>query len=192
MPQSALPAALAASVLGLTLLAAGCSSGGGSGDQKSGGSSAAAATGIQIPARIGKLTKLAGNDQLTTLDTTIPKSVLKNLHDATYYTDVKSVSSPHVEVRGGPGMPYPSDGPTDKIKRLFSAWDLSVDVDKAFKVPAGSVGGQAECTTTSTDKTYFACGWISGKIALVIDFNKYNREKVTALLPKVLEAMVTS
>jgi hypothetical protein len=187
---------LAATVLSLTLLAAGaagCSSGGGSGDQKSSGGSTAAATptGIQVPAKIGTLTKLAGPDKFGLPDDGIPKSVRKNLHDVTYYTDAHDVSSPHVNVRGGLGMPYPSDGPPDKIRRLFSEWDLSLHSDQAAKVPSGSVGGLAECAPSAVSKD-FSCGWISGKVALVMDFNGYSHDEVTALLPKILEAMVTS
>lgn len=216
MPESAMPATLpappnaaagprprpgrrrargvAATVLGLTLLAAGaagCSSGGG--DQKSGGGSTAAPTRITVPAKIGTLTMVDKDHVgMGVGGQGIPKAVRKNLHDVTYFVDPHDAGSPHVNVRGGPGMPYPSDGPTDKIKRLFSEWDLSLDLDKVFTVPAGSVGGLAECTTTPVDKTYFGCGWISGKLALVIDFNSYNRDNVTTLLPKILKAMVTS
>jgi hypothetical protein len=183
-------------VLGLTLLAAGaagCSSGG-SGDQKSGGGSTAAPTRIQVPAKIGTLTMVDKDHVgMGVGGQGIPKAVRKNLHDVSYFVDPQDAGSPHVNVRGGPGMPVPSDpGQPDAIKRLLSEWDLSMDLDKVFKVPAGSVGGLAECTTTPVDKTDFGCGWISGKVALVIDFDSYSRDKVTALLPKILEAMVTS
>src|SRR5690349_22697490 len=158
MPESCLPAVLAepspvaagrhragrlaATALGLALLAAGaagCSSGGGSGDQKSdGGSSPAAAaapTGIQVPKKIGRLTMfgkdIIGMDEGPDI---IPKAVSKNLHLVDYYADPNDGTSDHLQVRGGMGMPVPSDASqTDPVKRLFSEWDLSVDRAKIAK-----------------------------------------------------------
>src|SRR6476646_809147 len=103
MPESRVPAALAepspvaagrhragrlaATMLGLALLAAGagaCSSGGGSGDQKSGSTAAAAPTGITVPDKIGFLKKEAEDAKFGTPDDGIPASVRKNLHSVNY------------------------------------------------------------------------------------------------------------
>jgi len=184
---------LAATVLGLTLLAAGaaaCSSGG-SGDQKSGGSTAAAApTGITVPGKIGTLTKQAEDAKFGTPDDGIPASVRKNLHSVSYADPPGSLTH-YVTVEGGPGLPITTDGPDDVVQRLLSQWLISTNRDKASKVSAGSAGGTAECAPDYSGGDT-GCGWVSGKVALVIHFNGFKPTQAKALVPKILEAMVTS
>jgi hypothetical protein len=197
MPSFAMPKSLAATAFGLTLLAAaaGCSSGG-SGGQPSGGSSspaaAAAPTGITVPRKIDVLTMfgkdVVGMDEDSSV---VPKAVSKNLHLVNYYTDPNDGTSPNVEVRGGLGMPIP-DGSEDVVRRLFSEWDLSILPNKREKVASGPVGGSAECAPIINNKTAISCGWVNGKMALLLDFNGFSKDKVTALVPKILEAMVTT
>jgi hypothetical protein len=198
MSQSFTPArGLAATALGLVLLAAaaaGCSSGGGSGDQKSGGGTAAAApTGIQVPARIGSLEKAAGEDKFGTPDDGVPKSVRKNLHYVGYYKDIHDSSSPNVIVEGGPGLPIPDEASEpDAVKRLLGVWSISTDRDKATKVSSGSAGGTAECAPNGTVPKDTDCGWVNGKVALVMNFTGFTHDEARALVPKILDAMVTS
>jgi hypothetical protein len=186
---------MAATVLGLTLLAAaaGCSSGGGGSDQKSDGGSttAAAPTGITVPKKIDRLT-MFGRDVIGMDESSdvIPKAVSKNLHLVDYYADIQDATSDHLQVRGGMGLPYPS-GSDDAIKRLFSEWDLSTNKAKIAKVSSGSVGGLAECAPVPVNKS-ISCGWVSGKMALLMDFDGFSKGEATALVPKILEAMVTS
>jgi hypothetical protein len=74
---------------------------------------------------------------------------------------------------------------------LFSEWDLSTDKTKMAKVPAGSVGGQAECAPVPINKSV-SCGWVNGRMALVLDFDGFSKAEATALVPKILGAMVQS
>jgi hypothetical protein len=181
---------LAATALGLTLLAAGaagCSSGGSSGDQKSGGSSPAAATGIQAPGKIASLEKGAQDPGVKAFDT-LPKSVARNLL-AVNYDDPADNLGRYVFIQGGPGLPIPADGPNDVIKRLFSEWNVGAASTNVAKVPAGSVGGLAECGPHGTT---FECGWVSGKVALVMSFTGFKSDEAKTLVPKILAAMVTS
>jgi len=188
---------LTATVLGLTLLAAGaagCSSGGGSGDQKSGGAAAAAAaTGVQVPAKIGSLAKAAGEDKFGTPGDGISKSVRKNLHYVGYFSDAHDASSPHVIVEGGPALPIPDDASEpDAVQRLLSVWSVSTNRAKATKVSSGSAGGTAECAPNGTVPKDTDCGWVSGKVALVMNFTGFSHDEARALVPKILDAMVTS
>jgi hypothetical protein len=196
MPEFAMPKSLAATVLGLTLLAAtatACSSGGG--DQKSGGGSspaaAAAPTGITVPGKIGSLTKQAEDPKFGTPDDGIPASVRKNLHSVNYAPPAGSLTH-YVSVEGGPGLPITTDGPDDVVVRLMSQWAISANRDKATKVSHGSVGGTAECFPEYSSKKNFDCGWVSGKVALVMFFNDFSLAEAKAQVPKFLEAMVTS
>ena len=186
---------LAATVLGLTLLAAGaagCSSGGG--DQKSGGSAAAAQpTGIQVPAKIGSLEKMAGEDKFGTPDDGISKAVRKNLHYVGYSKDANDASAPNVIVEGGAGLPIPDEASEpDAVKRLLGVWSISTDRAQATKVSSGSAGGTAECAPNGTVPKDTDCGWVNGKVALVMNFTGFTRDEARALVPKILEAMVTS
>jgi len=210
MPESCVPGALAepspvtagrhragrlaATVFALALLAAGaaaCSSGGGSGDQKtSGGSPAAAApTGIQVPAKIASLEKGPEDPGVKAFDT-LPKSVARNLHSVDYDDPADNLGR-YVMIQGGPGLPIPAEGPPDVISRLFSEWNVGAASTKVAKVPAGSVGGLAECGPHKSTKTY-ECGWVSGKVALVMSFTGFSDDEAKALVPKILAAMVTS
>jgi hypothetical protein len=187
---------LTATVVGLTLLAAGaagCSSGGGSGDQKSGGGSTAAAapTGIKVPKKIGTLTKQAEDAKFGTPDDGIPASVRKNLHSVSYADPPDSLTH-YMTVEGGPGLPIPTDGSDDVVQRLLSVWAISANRPKATKVSPGSVGGTAECAPEYGSKKDFDCGWVSGKVALVMFFNDFSLDEAKAQVPKVLAAMVTS
>ena len=186
---------LAATVLGLALLAAaaGCSSGGGSGDQKSGGGSttAAAPTGIQVPKKIGTLTKQAEDPKFGTPDDGIPASVRKNLHSVSYADPPGSLTH-YVTVEGGPGLPITTDGPDDVIQRLFSQWAISANRPKVTKVSSGSAGGTAECAPEYSGKDRFDCGWVNGKVALVMSFTGFSLDEARTQVPKILEAMVTS
>lgn len=208
MPESRMPAVLAepspatagrhragrlaATVLGLALLAAGaaaCSSGG-SGDQKSGGAVAAATpTGITVPGKIASLEKGAEDPGVKAFDT-LPKSVAKNLH-AVNYADPADNLGRYVFIQGGPGLPIPAEGSPDVISRLFSEWNVGAASTKVAKVPAGSVGGLAECGPHRSTKS-FECGWVSGKVALVMSFTGFSDDEAKALVPKILAAMVTS
>jgi hypothetical protein len=186
---------LTATVLGLTLLAAGaagCSSGGGSDDQKSGGSTAAAApTGIKVPDKIGTLKKQAEDPKFGTPDDGIPASVRKNLHSVSYADPPDSLTH-YVVVKGGPGLPITTDGSDDVVQRLLSVWAISANRPKATKVSPGSVGGTAECAPQYGSKKDFDCGWVSGKVALVMSFNDFSLDEAKAMVPKILVAMVTS
>jgi hypothetical protein len=185
---------LAATVLGLALLAAaaGCSSGGGSGDQKSGGAVAAAApTGITVPDKIGFLKKEAEDPKFGTPDDGIPASVRKNLHSVNYADPADNLHH-YVSVEGGPGLPITTDGPDDVVQRLFSQWAISANRPKATKVSPGSVGGTAECAPEYSSKDRYDCGWVNGKMALVMDFVGFTLDEAKAQFPKMLEAMVTS
>ena len=211
MPESRVPAALAepspvaagrhragrlaATVLGLALLAAGaaaCSSGGGSGDQKSGGSTAAAApTGITVPDKIGFLKKEAEDAKFGTPDDGIPASVRKNLHSVNYADPADNLHH-YVLVEGGPGLPITTDGPDDVVQRLLSEWMMSANRPEATKVSPGSADGTAECAPEYSGKDRFDCGWVNGKVALVMSFTGFTLDETKAQLPKILDAMVTS
>jgi hypothetical protein len=184
---------LAATVLGLALLAAaaGCSSGG-SGDQKSGGGRAAAAapTGITVPDKIGFLKKEAEDPEFGTPDDGIPASVRKNLHSVNYADPADNLHH-YVSVEGGPGLPITTDGPDDVIQRLFSQWAISANRPKATKVSPGSAGGTAECAPEYSSKDRYDCGWVSGKVALVMSFVGFTLGEAKAQVPKFLDAMVT-
>jgi hypothetical protein len=211
MPESPVPAALAepspvaagrhragrlaATMLGLTLLAAGaaaCSSGGGSGDQKSGGDSTAAAapTGIQVPGRIASLTKGGETPGVKAFEG-LPKSVARNLHYVDYADPADNLGR-YVSIQGGPGLPIPAEGSPDVISRLFSEWNVGAASTKVAKVSAGPVSGLAECGPHGTTGKDFECGWVSGKVALVMSFTGFKEDEVKALVPKILAAMVTS
>ena len=185
---------LAATLLGLALLAAaaGCSSGGGSGDQTSGGSKAAAApTGIKVPGQIGFLKKEAEDPKFGTPDDGIPASVRKNLHSVNYADPADNLHH-YVSVAGGPGLPITTDGSDDVIQRLFSQWAISANRPKATKVSPGSIGGTAECAPEYSSKDRYDCGWVSGKVALVMSFVGFTLDEAKAQVPKFLDAMVTS
>jgi hypothetical protein len=183
-------------VLALTLLAtaaAGCSSGGGSSNSSSGqksGDAAATAAPIKIPGKIGPLTKLLVNSKEFDSDDDIPKSVRKNLRSVSY-ADPPGDFAHAVTIRGGPELPIPAEGPPDVVQRLFSRWDVSAVAAKARKVSAGSVGGVAECAPASVTGLNLECGWVSGKMALVISFSGLAKDKAEALVPQILDAMVT-
>ena len=195
-PRAARPCAgsLAAYVAGLALLAAaaGCSSGGGSGDQAPGGGStkAAAPTGIQVPRKIGTLTKQAEDAQFGTPDDGVPASVRKHLHSVSYADPPGSLTH-YVTVEGGPGLPITTDGPSDVIQRLFSQWAVSANRPKVSKVSPGSAGGTAECAPEYSGKDRFDCGWVNGKVALVMSFTGFSLDEARTQVPKILEAMVT-
>jgi hypothetical protein len=74
---------------------------------------------------------------------------------------------------------------------MYSQWLISVNRDKASKVSAGSVGGTAECAPDFSGGDT-GCGWVSGKVALVMDFRGFKPAEAKALVPKILAAMVTS
>jgi hypothetical protein len=174
----------------LAVAAAGCSSGSrghaASGDPVT----AKVATGITVPARIGPLTRGADGP----MDDTgggIPKPVLKNLRSVSYAADGGGDPLHSVDITGGPGLPIPSDGPTDKVARLFSEWDVGSAGAKLASVSPGSAGGTAECAPYDTKFKHLDCGWVSGKVALVLNFNGYNTAKVSTLLPQILSAMAT-
>jgi hypothetical protein len=195
MPEFAMPKSLAATVLGLTLLAAtatACSSGG---DQKSGGGSSPAAagapTGITVPKKIGSLTKQAEDPKFGTPDDGIPASVRKNLHSVSYAPPEGSLTH-YVSVSGGPGLPITTDGPDDVVVRLMSQWAISANRGKVTRVSPGSAGGTAECFPEYSSKKNFDCGWVNGKVALVMSFNDFTLAEAKAQVPIFLEAMVTS
>jgi hypothetical protein len=121
----------------------------------------------------------------------IPKPVLKNLRSVSYAADGGGDPLHSVDITGGPGLPIPSDGSTDKVARLFSEWDVGSAGAKLASVSPGSAGGTAECTPYDTKLKHLDCGWVSGKAALVLNFNGSNTAKVSTLLPQILSAMVT-
>ena len=182
-------AAAAAVISLLAAGAAGCSSSS-SGNGKPGGTAAAgtAPTGIQVPAKIGSLAKGA-EDPNGFKDSGLPKSVTKNLHTVSYAVGGDSLRS--VLITGGLGLPVPTDGPSDKIKRLFSEWDVGSAGAKLTSVPAGPVGGLAECAPYDTAYKEIDCGWVGGKVALTLGFTGIAKDKARALVPQILSAMVT-
>ena len=186
---------LAATVLGLTLVAAaaaGCSSGGGSGDQKSdGGSTAAAApTGITVPGKIGSLTKQAEDPKFGTPDDGIPASVRKNLHSVTYAARRQPYS---LRDRGGRARAPDHDRWARRRRRAadLAVGDLREPGQGHQGVPRlGRRHGRVRPEYSS--KKHFDCGWVSGKVALVMGFNDFTLDEAKAQVPKFLEAMVTS
>jgi len=184
----------AAAIFLLAVGAVGCSSGS-SGHPASGGSAVAGApaagvaTGITVPAKIGSLTRGA-NGPMDPTGSGLPKSVLKNLHGVVYAADGGD-SRHSVTITGGPGLPIPSDGPTDKIARLFSEWDMGSAGTKLASVAPGTAGGTAECTAYNATYKQLDCGWVSGKVALVLSFEGFNTARARTLVPQILSAMVT-
>jgi hypothetical protein len=115
--------------------------------------------------------------------------VAKNLRAVNYAAGGDILHS--VTITGGPGLPIPSDGPTDKVARLFSQWDVGSAGSKLTGVSSGSAGGTAECTPYDTKFKHLDCGWVSGKVALVLSFTGYNTAKAGTLVPQILSAMAT-
>lgn len=180
---------LAATVAGLALLgaAAGCSSGGsGSGNGTSGSKAASPAMGIRLPAKIASL-KSPGEDKTAFKDEGIPSSVVRNLHAANYYDAADSSHS--VTVEGGPGLPLPSDGPADKVKRLMSRWLVDADTAHPVTVSSGSGGGTAECFPSAANPKSLDCGWVSGKVAVTLSFDGYGQSRIRALVPQIISAI---
>jgi hypothetical protein len=176
-------------VAGLALVAAGavgCSSSGSGGDAKPGG--AAVPAGIQVPAKIGTLQKGPDDGAKAFKGDGIPDSVTRNLHAVSYMENGDIAHT--VVVTGGVGLPVPSDGPADKIKRLFSEWAVGSFGDRATKVTAGSAGGSAECAFDAAYPKDLTCGWINGKIALVLSFSGFEQGHARSLVPQILAAMV--
>jgi hypothetical protein len=176
----------AAAVISLLAVGAGACSSGSGGHPAAGGSAAAGvATGIKVPAKIGSLTRGANGP----MDATgVPKSVARNLHAVNYAAGGDSLHS--VTITGGPGLPIPS-GSSDKVARLFSEWNVGSAGSKLASVSSGSAGGTAECTPYDTKFKHLDCGWVNGKVALVLNFSGFNTAKVNTLVPQILSAMVT-
>jgi hypothetical protein len=180
---------LAATLASLALLAAaaGCSSGGnggGTADSKRAGPP----KGIQVPAKIASLKKVSDTPDEEFKDSGIAGAVRRNLHSV-YYRD-STDDSRTVSVVGGLGLPVPTDGPSDKVKALFTEWNLSANGKPTISVSTGSAGSSAECATV--DSTSQWCGWVNGKAALTIDFDNFAKKKAQALVPQILSAMVQS
>lgn len=177
---------LAATVAGLALLAAaaGCSSGG-SGKATSDSKAAGPPKGIQVPAKIASLKKVNDEAEQEFKDSGIPSSVRKNLHSV-YYRD-STDDSRTVLVTGGAGLPVPTDGPSDKVKALFTEWDMGANGKPTTSVATGSAGGSAECAVS--DESLY-CGWVNGKVALTINFDGFKQKRAQALVPQILSAMV--
>ena len=57
---------------------------------------------------------------------------------------------------------------------------------------SGSAGGLAECAPDRVAKYITDCGWVSGTVALVMEFSRFSHDEAKALVPKILDAMVTS
>jgi hypothetical protein len=185
MPRSLAPAPLAATVAGLALLAvAGCSSSG-SGQPAAASKPAGPAKGIQVPAKIASLKKISDTPKQEFKGSGIPGSVLKNLHSVFYQDSADGHRS--VVVVGGAGLPIPTDGPSDKVQRLFSEWNMAVNGKPETSVATGSAGGSAECAKADAD---LWCGWVNGKVALTIDFSGFDQKHAQALVPQILTAMV--
>jgi len=181
-------------VAGLALLAAatGCGSSGGSGktsDSKPARTSdskpVGPAKGIQVPAKIASLKMTFDDGTNYYKDYGIPASVSKNLH-AVLYTD-SADDKRSVTVHGGVGLPVPSDGPSDKVKALFTRWEQGVTGKPTSSVATGSAGGSAECATFGSEAV---CGWVNGKTALTFNFNGFGLKRAKALVPQILSAMV--
>lgn len=170
----------------LTAGAGGCSSSSSGHTGQAGQAAAGPATGIQAPARIGTLTK-QNDDKSGMSGSGVPPSVLKNLHTLSY----SASAGPYVLINGGPGLPVPTDGSPDKIKRLFSEWDVGSAGEALTSVPTGSAGGTAECTPYNAPAKGVDCGWVSGKVALVMSFSGFPLSQARALVPKILSAMAT-
>jgi hypothetical protein len=198
MPESCVPAArvggIAAAVAGLALLAAatGCGSSGGSGktsDSKPAGTSdsktAGPAKGIQLPVKIASLKKTFDDGSNYYKDSGIPASVRKDLHSVFYIDGADSEKN--VTVSGGVGLPVPSDGPSDRVKALFTKWEQGVAGKPTSSVTTGSAGGSAECTRSGSETV---CGWVNGKTALTFNFTGFGEKRAIALVPQILSAMV--
>lgn len=196
-PHRSRPAALAGAAAGAALLAAvaaGCSSSphghpsSTSGPHKSGGP--APATGIQIPARIGSLAKAADDPAGFFKGDGLPASVVKNLHSVTYYDH--DDSSRAAFITGGAGLPVPSDGPGDKVARVMSRWLIDASIAHPISVTSGSAGGTAECFPSAAQPKSLDCGWVSGNVALTLNFDGYSKSEIQALVPKILTAMTST
>jgi hypothetical protein len=184
-PRRSRAGGLAAAVAGLALLAAaaGCSSGGG--DKTSDSKAAGPPKGIQVPAKIASLKKIADDPAEEFKGTGVSKSVARNLHSVLYRDSADDQLQ--VVVTGGPGLPIPTDGPSDKVKALFTEWDLGANGKPTTSAATGSAGGSAECATVESDQW---CGWVNGKVALTINFENFSKKKALALIPQILTAMV--
>jgi hypothetical protein len=184
-PRRGRAGGLAAAVAGLALLAAaaGCSSGGGNAQSDS--KPAGPPKGIQVPAKIASLKKVADNAAEDFKDTGVPNSVIKNLHSVLYQDSTNDQRQ--VTVRGGLGLPLPTDEGSDKVKALFTEWDNGASGRPTTTAATGSAGGSAECATVDSNQW---CGWVNGKIALAINFENYKKKQALALMPQILTAMV--
>jgi len=185
-PRRTQAGGLAAAVAGLALLAAtaGCSSGG-SGNGASGSKPAGPPKEIQAPAKIASLKKILDDPAEEFKGTGVPKSVARNLHSALYRDSTDDQLQ--VVVSGGLGLPIPTDGPSDKVKALFTEWDLGANGKPTTSAATGSAGGSAECATVDSDQW---CGWVNGKAALTLNFQNFSKKKALALMPQILTAMV--
>lgn len=183
-PRPSRAGGLAAAVAGLALLAAaGCTSGGGKAQSDS--KPAGPPKGIQVPVKIASLKKIADSAAEDFKDTGVPNSVIKNLHSVLYQDSTNDQRQ--VTVRGGLGLPIPTDEGPDKIKALFTEWDNGASGRPTTSAATGSAGGSAECATVDSNQW---CGWVSGKIALAINFENYKKKQALALMPQILTAMV--
>ncbi|HET7016422.1 MAG TPA: hypothetical protein VFI65_21045 [Streptosporangiaceae bacterium] len=183
---------LAAASAGLALLAVGCSSSGSSSHPRSYGSAgpsqAAAPTGIQIPARIGSLTKSADQSTAKFLLSGMDAAVRKKIRAVSY--DDGADSSRKVLVYGGVGLPVPPGDPGKQLKQMLRTGTANgVKIDSATTVATGPAGGTAACAQVGTTKNV-NCGWISGKDALVMSFQGFDKGAAQSFVPQILAAMV--
>jgi hypothetical protein len=99
-------------------------------------------------------------------------------------------SSRKVLVYGGVGLPVPPGGPDKQLKQMLrTGTTTGVKVGSATSVAPGSIGGTAECAQVGTTKNV-NCGWISGKNALVMAFQGFDKGSVQTLVPQILAAMM--
>jgi hypothetical protein len=167
---------MAATLAGVALAAAaaGCGSSG----------SGSSAKGIQFPAKVASLQKSADQSTAKSVLSGLKGASRKEIHAVSY--EDSSDSSRKVLVYGGTGVPVPPGDPATQLKKLLANGSSGV---KASSVAPGSVGGTAECAALSQVKLV-NCGWISGKSALVMTFQGFDKGSAQSLVPKVLAAMV--
>lgn len=185
---------LAAALAGLALLAAGCSSSGSS-HPASGGAGgaggpgpAAAPKGIQIPAKIGSLEKAADQSTAKFLLNGMTGAVRTKMRAVSYQDSGDSTRT--VLVYGGAGLPVPPGGPGKQLKEMLRTGTANgVKIGTATSAATGRVTGTAECAQVGTTKNV-NCGWISGKDALVMAFQGFDKDSVQSLVPQILTAMI--
>jgi len=150
----------------------------------------AGATGaVKTPDQIASLTKSS--------DQTTAQSLLKQIQSAPGGEQLIAVSyedrtdkARTVLIYGGAGPLPPGDPDSQLLAMLGSGTASGTKIANASSVDPGPAGGTAKCAPIpGNDKKVINCGWINGKVALVMSFTAFDQATAQSLVPKIVGAM---